>query len=232
MTGAEPDSRMPGRVRTQHVEWVAERLSERDWAVIEAVNRLRIMSGQQLERLLFHSLSSSRSRIVTRSRVLLRLTAWRVLVPLERRVGGHGRGSSGQLYALDSAGQRLLAARQAADGMVPRLRRPGTPGERTVRHTVAGAELAVSLVELGRVEGFTVANYLTEPAAWWPAEEGARVYYRRARGLNALWGGMEDTWPYLQVERPDGPLPVDVQDQSKNPASGWRQGSDVVPLVE
>ncbi|WP_217999828.1 hypothetical protein, partial [Actinomadura formosensis] len=67
------------RVRAAHVEWVAERLSDRDWAVIETVNRLRIVSGLQLDHLVFHTITTERSRAVVRSSVLRRLTAWRVL---------------------------------------------------------------------------------------------------------------------------------------------------------
>src|SRR4051794_12952433 len=103
-----PVGATPARVRTAHVEWVHERLTERDWQTIGIVNQLRIISGLQLERLVFHTITSPRSRAVVRSRVLRRLCAWRVLMPLERRVGGTGRGgSSVQLYALDTAGQRV-----------------------------------------------------------------------------------------------------------------------------
>src|SRR5579863_9110432 len=79
------------QVRMRHVEWAAERMSERDWLIVEIVNRLRLMRGDQLERLFFFSLSG-RSKEVTRGRVLHRLVDWGVLEVLPRRIGGSQRG--------------------------------------------------------------------------------------------------------------------------------------------
>src|SRR5262245_6826634 len=67
-----PTGLTPIRVRTAYVEWLDERLSGRDWSVIEEVNRLRVLTGEQLDRLCFWQLQG-RSRTVTRSRVLARL---------------------------------------------------------------------------------------------------------------------------------------------------------------
>lgn len=156
------------RVRARDVEWIAERLTARDGAIVAAVNRLRVATSQQLERLLFADLPPGRSRTVVRSRVLKRLVDWQVLARLPRRVGGGARGSAAQVVALGVAGQRLLSERQYSNGETPRVRRPGAPGERTLRHMLAVAELNVRLVELGRDRGFTVVDFQAEPASWWP----------------------------------------------------------------
>lgn len=155
------------RVRTGHVAWVADRLSARDWDVIETVNRLHLVTGRQLERLHFAELSG-RSRTVTRSRTLTRLVAWRVLMPLPRRVGGPGRGSTVSVYALDAAGSRLLIERLNQKSVQLKVRRPGMPSERFVRHILATSELYVSLVESERAGQFQLRTFQAEPAAWWP----------------------------------------------------------------
>lgn len=155
------------RVRTGHVAWVADRLSVRDWAVMETVNRLHLVTGRQLERLHFGELAG-RSRTVTRSRALARLVAWRVLVPLPRRVGGAGRGSTVSVYALDTAGSRLLTERLNQKVVQSKVRRPGAPGERFVRHILSTSELYVSLVEAERAGQFQLRTFQAEPAAWWP----------------------------------------------------------------
>lgn len=152
----------PARVRQAHVEWVNERLAERDRAVMATVDRLRLATGAQLERVDFAELSDG-SRARTRRRVLARLTDWRVLTPLERRIGGVRAGSSGLVFALDSAGQWLLRSDEAA-----RVRRPYTPGLMLVRHTLAVSELYVTLVEQARYQPFTLTEFLTEPACWYP----------------------------------------------------------------
>lgn len=144
------------RIRISRVEWVEERLSERDWAIIEFVNRLRLVCGDHIERLFFSSLSG-RSKVVTRGRVLRRLVTWQVLDVLPRRVGGSPRGSSGSVFALGIVGQRLLAQRQTFAGGTPRVRHAGVPTDRTVRHTLAVGELCVSLVVQAHTVGARVA---------------------------------------------------------------------------
>src|SRR5438132_485632 len=95
------------RVGPAHAEWVAERLTNRDWQIVESVNLVRLLTGTQIERLFFADVAPGRSRVASRSRALQRLVGWRVLVPLPRRVGGAGRGSTTSAFALDSTGTRL-----------------------------------------------------------------------------------------------------------------------------
>jgi hypothetical protein len=102
---------MTTRPSPSHVEWVAQRLSYRDWQIVETVNVVRLLTGKQIERLFFCDLQSGRSRIASRSRTLHRLVDWRVLVTLPRRIGGAGRGSTTLAFALDSTGQRLVRER-------------------------------------------------------------------------------------------------------------------------
>ncbi|MDQ3150666.1 MAG: replication-relaxation family protein [Actinomycetota bacterium] len=154
------------RVRAALVVGLAEQLTEREWQIIDTVNRLRLATGRQLERLHFTELSG-KSRSVVRSRVLKRLVGWQVLAPLPRRVGGGLRGSGQLAYALDTAGERLLLLRRNLRKDDERIRRPGQPGERFVKHTLAVSELYVSLVERSRLDGYRVDEFLAEPAAWW-----------------------------------------------------------------
>lgn len=158
--------RTPQRVRFAHVEWVADRLSDRDRAILASVYRLRLASGSQLERLHFsHLTTPARARV--RRRVLARLVRWRVLVSLDRRIGGVRAGSSGLVFALDSAGQQLVWLDANLRGYVAG-RRPREPSPALLGHTLAVAELHVRLVERSRVAPFAVAAYDTEPACWHP----------------------------------------------------------------
>jgi len=155
------------RVRSALVVGLAEQLTEREWQIMATVNRLRLVTGRQLERLHFTGLSG-KSRSVVRWRVLKRLVGWQVLAPLPRRVGGGLRGSGQLAYALDTAGERLLRLRRNLRQDEQRIRRPGQPGERFVGHTLAVSELYVSLIERSRLDGYRVDEFLAEPAAWWP----------------------------------------------------------------
>lgn len=164
----------PKRVRLPYVEWVAERLTGRDWSVVETVSLLRLMRADQLERLFFFHLQG-RSASVSRGRVLRRLVAWRVLDVLPRRVGGVSGGSARSVYALGSAGQRLLAARQAASGAMIRVRHAGGTTERTMRHTLMVSELYTALVEETRLTDAKLVAFAAEPACWCPDGLGGYV---------------------------------------------------------
>lgn len=161
----------PQRVRAGHVAWVAERLSVRDRRIVDSVNRLHLVSGWQLDRLHFANLTG-RSRTVTRSRVLSRLVAWRVLQRLPRRVGGAMRGSSVAVYALDTTAQRLLIERANGSAAPTLVRKASVPSDRFVAHILAVTELHVQLVEAERRGELRLRQFTAEPAAWWPNGQG------------------------------------------------------------
>lgn len=196
---------MTARLRPSHVEWVRDRLTERDWQIIEAVNRLRLLTGMQIERLFFSDLRPGRSRIASRSRVLHRLVAWRVLAPLPRRIGGAGRGSTTLVFALDSAGQRLVREQLIATDRPARVRRPGPPGERTVRHILAVSECCVALTELSQLSGFTLAQFVAEPACWWP--NGLGGYIKPDAYALLASGDIRDHW-WLELDLATESLPA------------------------
>ena len=51
---------------------------------------------------------------------------------------------------------------------MPRVRHPGVPTDRTLRHTLAVSELFVSLIEHAWASGTHVGAFEAEPACWWP----------------------------------------------------------------
>lgn len=187
----------PQRVRARHLMWVYERLSERDWHILEAVNRLHLVTGLQVERLFFVDLAS-RSRIVTRSLVLSRLTGWRVLHRLPRRIGGAQRGSSVAVYALGTAGQRLLTLRANATSNPPPVRPARVPSERFVAHIVAVSELYVELVEAERNGSLLLRQFITEPGAWWPNGKGG---WLKPDAFFATSNGRVDHLWWAEVDR-------------------------------
>lgn len=193
------------RISPAQVDWVRERLVPRDWQIVEAVNELRLLSGQEIERLFFSGLASGRSRIASRSRALQRLVGWRVLTPLPRRIGGAGRGSTGLAFALDSTGQRLMRERLLAAGKQARVRHPGQPTERTVRHILAVSEACVSLSELGREHDFAVEQFQAEPGSWWP--NGLGGWIKPDAYARLAMQGVRDHW-WLEIDLATESLPA------------------------
>lgn len=231
MTVRTPHSEPPRRVRSAHVDWTYERLSLRDWHVIETVSMLRLASGQQLERVCFAALAPGRSRTVTRSRVLARLVAWRVLVPVGRRIGGSGHGSTASAFALDSGGQRLIERRQLADAERVRVRRPGAPGERATAHLLAVSELYTDLIEATRAREVELARFTAEPGAWWPNGLGGRLKPDAYAVVERP--GARDHW-WVEVDMATESLPTlraKIQTYLDFGRRGERGPEDVMPWV-
>lgn len=193
----------------QHVTWaeaerIGERLSQRDWAVLRSLAAVRVLTGDQLTRLHFQDLSS-RTRERVRRRVLARLTELQIVARLGRAVGGVRAGSSGWVYALDVAGQRLAQLDRGQRDDTGRLRRAWTPSVLFLGHSLAVAELYVRLVEQARGAAFTVAAFQAEPACWWPDGLGGFI---KPDAFVALSTERFDELVWLEVDRGTESLPT------------------------
>ena len=150
-------------------EWLSERLSPRDVAIIETVHALHLMTGRQIETLFFFDLLSA---FRVRARVLQRLVERRALIRLPRIVGGFSGGSGPSMYTCDAAAIALIMMRRGypvydrpklATRIPPRLR----------DHVLAVSEFYTRLVVTAREAGdFEVVEFQTEPDSWWPNRTG------------------------------------------------------------
>jgi hypothetical protein len=144
---------------------LADDLSDRDRQMVELVGRFGVVSGRQVERLFFvaGSDTSSNARLARRS--LARLAERRVLVRLERRIGGVRAGSAGTVYRLGAVGDRLVRLWRGEGG---RGRTSREPGRLFVRHGLAVTETFVRLREAERSGALEVLAFDPEPASWRP----------------------------------------------------------------
>jgi hypothetical protein len=143
---------------------LAERLSDRDYAILSSVERFRLLQAEQVRRLYFHEISSHAGSARICRRTLARLLEHRLLHRLERRVGGIRSGSSGTTYATTATAKRLLAHRDGNG--IPSNRGPYEPTATFVAHTLAIAELYVELVEHHRQHRLELLRFETEPGCW------------------------------------------------------------------
>lgn len=152
-----------GRLGRRGLTQLREQLSDRDLAVVGQVAQLKLMSGRQIEGLHFgvehHATALTGAR--TCRRVLERLVDDRLLVRLDRRVGGVRAGSASYVYGLGPVGQRALGL----DGPRRRFREPTAT---FVAHTLAISELVVSLTLASRRGDFELLDVQAEPACWRP----------------------------------------------------------------
>jgi hypothetical protein len=205
---------LPGRpaVRNAYVtraaiEQLAQQLSERDIAILGDLDRVRVLTGGQLTRLHFAELSPG-SRERTRRRVLARLVELQLANTLERVIGGVHAGSSGTVYCLGIAGQRLLPLLDASsytEGRIGRVRSPATPGSLFLTHSLAIAEVYVQVCERERASELALSCFVIESAAWHPDGHGGVIKpdaYVRVQAQE-----IEDCW-WLEVDRATESIPT------------------------
>jgi Replication-relaxation len=143
------------------VAGLAERLSERDRAIIRQVAMLRLMSARQIQALHFPASEHDNELAATRARqrVIARLVRERLLMALTRRIGGVRAGSAGLVLALGPIGQRVLMLEGARH-------RVYEPTWRFVDHTLATSQLIVEVHLAARQGRLDLLDYQTEPASW------------------------------------------------------------------
>lgn len=187
------------RVTEAYVADLVLELTPRELALVHELDRLRLASVKQLERLRFTA-ESAKANASQARRTLARLTELRVVVRLERRVGGVRAGSHGSVYALDVAGQRLASACGPAGGV--RLRRPWTPGTAFIAHQLAVTELYVGLVEAAGQGRLDVLDFAAEPACWrtFTGLGGARTVLKPDAFVRLGLGEFEDAY-FVEVDR-------------------------------
>jgi hypothetical protein len=207
------------RVSASELLRVQADLTDRDRDVLLMVQQHRLLTGGQLQRLFWPG-DESAARACRRG--LNRLTRWRVIDRLPRKIGGMRAGSDAFVYCVGPVGHRLLAL----GGFVGK--RISAPSERLVAHTIATAEIVVGLREVEREGAVEVIEVQTEPACWRPFIWGFGVRSICKPDLFLRLGAgsaMEDRW-FVEVDmgtQNTGVLGPKIQRYSKHYASDTEQ---------
>lgn len=181
-------------VTTAVLHQLAQALSDRDRQILATLRLLRVATGDQLERLYFAGTTDRQRR-----RALERLEAARLIVRLPRQIGGIRAGSTGSVFALDLAGQRLIDHGGPAGGR--RIERPWTPGLPFLAHTLAITELYVRLVLADRSGNLELLEFQAEPTAWRRFQgRSGQTTLKPDAALRLGAGPYEDRW-FIEVDR-------------------------------
>ena len=158
---------MSGYVTSKRLLQLRASLTDSDWQIIISLSRIRVATSAQL--IALHLSDLGRRRALRR---LSALVTRRVLARLPRSVGGPGGGSTGHIYALDVAGQRLA---DLANGGRPC--RPWALGTAFLNHSVAVSEIYVRLVMAERAGALRLVRFTGEPHSWrsFHGPGGARI---------------------------------------------------------
>lgn len=182
---------------------ILEQLPSRDQEVLADLLRVRLLTGNQIERLHFDTGDgTSASRGSRRRRTMNRLTELGLVTTLDRRIGGERAGSAGLIYTLDATGQRAFHGAHADHGQ--RVRRPWSVGLSFTKHTLAVTELYVRLRETERAGRIRLVEFLAEPASW-----HSTAYGLLKPDAFALWqqsGWEQHLW--IEVDRGTESLPT------------------------
>ncbi len=180
-----------------------EHLSTRDLEIIRQVSKLRLISSRQIEALYFsvedHASGLSAARGCRR--VLAGLTENRLLVRLDRRVGGVRAGSASYIYGLGPVGHRVLEA----GGNRPRFREPTTT---FVDHTLAVTQVVVDVTLARRGGAFEILSCQSEPRCWREFSGlGGPMFLRPDLFLALGVGEYEQHW-FVEIDRGSEHLPA------------------------
>ncbi|MGC2374933.1 MAG: replication-relaxation family protein [Solirubrobacteraceae bacterium] len=208
------------------------RLSARDLAIIRQVGELRLMSARQIQALHFPASEHDNDCAATRARqrVLARLCGERLLLGLERRIGGVRAGSAGLVLALGPVGQRVIGLDRAR-------RRTYEPGWRFFDHTLAVSQLMVDVHVAARTSLLDVLDAQAEPRCWRAvAGMSGRLVLRPDTFLALGVGAYELRW-FIEIDRSSESLPVIVRkcrlyaDYYQSGQEQAAHGSGVFPRV-
>lgn len=149
------------RLGGRGLDLLRDDLSGRDQAIVRQVADLKLMSARQIEAIHFTLDEHASAVTAARSarRVLERLVRDRLLVRLERRVGGIRAGSASFIYAIGPVGQRLIGDQQ----MRVRFREPSAT---FALHTLAITQLVVDLTVESRTGRIDLIGLQPEPVCW------------------------------------------------------------------
>lgn len=202
-------------VTARRLDDITARLDELDWQVLRSIDRLRLVTGPQIERLHHGHDEAARKR---RVRQMSRLTRMELTLRLERRIGGPEAGSYPSIYTLDRAALRLLDPERS------RARSPWTPSTPFLAHHLAVSEIYVGLCEAEQRGDVELISFTAEPGCWrtWRTPLGVEVTLKPDAHL-VLGVGLSEAHWWVEVDRATESLPR-ILTKCRTYLDYWRTG--------
>ncbi|MCL5734750.1 MAG: replication-relaxation family protein [Actinobacteria bacterium] len=153
------------RVGRRQLESIRESLADRDVEIVETVAIHRFLTTRQICRFHFTDKLTKTAALRSANRCLVKLRDLRILVSLDRRIGGVRAGSGSFVWGLGQIGARLLHEAKRAEE-APARYREHEPSTTFLKHTLAVAEVALRLSEAANGARFAIIDIQREPACW------------------------------------------------------------------
>ncbi|MGV1037850.1 MAG: replication-relaxation family protein [Candidatus Nanopelagicales bacterium] len=179
---------------------LTNRLSDRDWQILTTVRAFKYLTTRQLARQHFEL--NEPAGVIPRNanHALARLRELGLLVNLERRIGGVRAGSGGYVWQITDQANRLLA-NHLQESRSSRVR-TFEPGTTFLDHTLAIAEVVITLQEATRAGEVEIRHIELEPTCWrsYLGSAGERKLLKPDLSAVTVAGGFEDLW-FWEVDR-------------------------------
>ncbi|MFI5885681.1 replication-relaxation family protein [Streptomyces sp. NPDC051554] len=212
----------PLSIPTARVERLRSRLSPRDLAVLASLDRVRLLSLNQIRRLAVTD-GSPRARTRRAQLMMTRLTKLGVVVRFSRIIGGVRAGSSGYIYGLSGLGQAVLSTDGPLGG---RRRRVWESKPYFQDHMLAVAELYVQLVERHREGVAELLAYDAEPANWRHfTGAGGELVQIKPDAYVRIGRAATEYSAFIEVDLSTETLPT-IQKKSQRYIDYWRSGME------
>lgn len=192
------------RASASHLQELKNRLSARDWNILQFISRHHFATTIHIRRAFFtdHATPTAAARATVRT--LDRLLGLRLINRLERRVGGIKHGSASFIWHLDAAGARILRA--DADDL---RHRHHTPSIQFLDHTLAIVDAHLTLLEASNDHGFQVSAIEVETEAWRQhlGAAGQTEILKPDLFVTVSTEQFDDHW-YVEIDRGTESIPV------------------------
>ena len=183
---------------------LAGRLSERDWEIITTVRSFKYLTTRQICRQHFGLAAGNGPIPRHANHALARLRELGLLTNLERRIGGVRAGSGGHVWQITDLARRLLGEHmnEPTSGRI----RVFEPSTTFLEHTLAVAEVVISLQEVASGTDLKLAHLQVEPECWrsYLGPSGETRWLKPDLAVVTESGKYEDHW-FIEVDRATEP---------------------------
>ena len=183
---------------------LASRLGERDWEIMTTVRSFKYLTTRQICRQHFGLAAGNGPIPRHANHALARLRELGLLTNLDRRIGGVRAGSGGHVWQITDLARRLLGEHlnDPASGRI----RVFEPSTTFLEHTLAVAEVVISLQEVASGTDITLAHLQVEPECWrsYLGPSGETRWLKPDLAVVTEFGNYEDHW-FIEVDRATEP---------------------------
>ena len=191
-------------MKAQRLSQLDHLLSDRDWLILSSIQGFRFLTTRQVARQQFNHLPGPGPIPRNANQALARLRELGLLSNLDRRIGGVRAGSGGYVWQLTELGDQVLRTHLGQERH-SRLR-PYEPSTSFLDHTLAVAEVVITLQEISSNGRVVVLHFQLEPECWrsYLGPSGETRTLKPDLAVVTKSSGFEDHW-FIEVDRATEP---------------------------